>query len=668
MRRRPLSAFLVPAAALGLAAAPPAPALAAPPAPTAPTAAFDLNGTFTASLGSATMGDVGGGNSWGTDGGCRFRQVRAYSGVQLASPTGPSYTLVALVRVATVSGKRRLLDFSAGRSDDGLYVRDGRLAVVRGGADVASSSGAVFERNAWRQVVLTRAADGTLTAYVEGEPVLTYADTTALAVGAAPRLFRDDWLDATAGGVARLRLYAAPLGAEDVRALQDDKLDTVAPTVDVASPEGRIGGRPTLTGTVADAGSAPARIAARAEIVDATGTVVASASAPVGADGRFAVPYPAAAPTLADGRTYTLRASATDAAGNGASAARTAVADTAGPAVALTAPGTIAGARPSVTGTVADAASRPDQLTAAVEVLDDATGAVVASGPAAVGADGTFSFTYPDGTPDLGEGRTYAFRATATDHLGNSASTASQALSDGVAPQGLTVDSPATDVTIPSPFVAGHATVRERDAAAVTIAILHGGAPVVTFGAPVADGRYSARIPVGLGEGGYTALVTQCDSVGNCASASRPFSVSSLPQLGGWEVRPPASTGSGSGTGDAAATPAAVARRLLSSLQDALAAQGARRLAKPTTLKLSSPLAGTVRLRIVAGTRVLVQGTRRFATPGAGRIALSATKRGRTKLRRVSKLKATVRLTVTPRSGKAVTVDGPLTLTRAARR
>jgi hypothetical protein len=65
---------------------------------------------------------------------------------------------------------------------------------------------------------------------------------------------------------------------------------------------------------------------------------------------------------------------------------------------------------------------------------------------------------------------------------------------------------------------------------------------------------------------------------------------------------------------------------------------------------------------------VLVQGTRRFAAPGAARIALSATRAGRAKLRRVAKLKATVRITVTPRSGKAVTVDGPLTLTRAARR
>ncbi|HWT93028.1 MAG TPA: hypothetical protein VN238_08540, partial [Solirubrobacteraceae bacterium] len=270
MRRRLLSTLF----ALGLAAAlPPASAHAAPPAP---VAAFDLNGTFAASLGSATMGDLGGGNGWALDGGRRFRQVRASSGVQLNTPTGPAYALVALVRVATVSGKRRLLDFSAGRSDDGLYVRDGKLVVVRGGVDVASSSAAVFERNAWRQVVLTRTVEGTLTASVEGEPVLTYADATGLAVGDTVRLFRDDWLDASAGGVARLRLYAAPLSADDVRALQDDRLDTVAPAVDVASPEGRVGGRPAVSGTVADAGSAPERIVARVEIVDDAGTVVAS--------------------------------------------------------------------------------------------------------------------------------------------------------------------------------------------------------------------------------------------------------------------------------------------------------------------------------------------------------------------------------------------------------
>jgi len=143
-------------------------------------------------------------------------------GVQLASASsvmpGGVYSVTILFSLGNVSSYRRLLDFSNGTSDTGLYLLEGGLMFY----PATNPSGAPITANTFVQVVLTRDSARNVVGYVNGTQRFTFADTNNFALLNASnvlRFFRDDGTEASAGSVARIRIYDSALSASQVAAL-----------------------------------------------------------------------------------------------------------------------------------------------------------------------------------------------------------------------------------------------------------------------------------------------------------------------------------------------------------------------------------------------------------------------------------------------------------------
>jgi len=131
-----------------------------------------------------------------------------------------TYTIVMLFRFDTVASWKRVLDFEAGVSDNGLYLLNGALYLY---PSASGPAGAVLASN-WVQVVLTRDAAKTVVGYVNGVQQFTFTDTAdnaAISAANALRFFKDNnsLSEESAGEVARIRLYAAPMTPAQVALL-----------------------------------------------------------------------------------------------------------------------------------------------------------------------------------------------------------------------------------------------------------------------------------------------------------------------------------------------------------------------------------------------------------------------------------------------------------------
>ncbi len=172
------------------------------------------------------------------------RQVLAFacnSGVQggTAGVIDPAeYSVAVLFRFANLSGYNRILDFNGGVGDDGLYVLGGALNFF----PVVTASGTQFAPNTYAQVVLTRTAAGEVTGYVNGTQAITFDDAAeerAVIKEDLLRWFRDNdggggpTTEASAGAVARIRLFDEVLTSEQVAALDD-----TPPTAPEEAPPG----------------------------------------------------------------------------------------------------------------------------------------------------------------------------------------------------------------------------------------------------------------------------------------------------------------------------------------------------------------------------------------------------------------------------------------------
>ncbi len=155
----------------------------------------------------------------------RFNQN---NGVELFSTAGivsnQAYTVAVLFAFSNTSGYRRILDFKNGSSDRGLYSLVGRLAFKRGTSEEGSTS--TIAANTYAQVVLTRDSAGNAAGYVNGARQFSFVDNNGSAIieGNTLRFFRDNTADtpvgeASAGQVARIRLYNAALSSSEVAAL-----------------------------------------------------------------------------------------------------------------------------------------------------------------------------------------------------------------------------------------------------------------------------------------------------------------------------------------------------------------------------------------------------------------------------------------------------------------
>ncbi|HEV8130970.1 MAG TPA: SBBP repeat-containing protein, partial [Acidobacteriota bacterium] len=206
-----------------------------------------------------------GSNSFGTvtvDGSPRtVLRFAANNGLSV-SPTGGvipnnTYSVVVLFAFDVVSGFRRIVDFKNGASDTGLYNLDGNLNFY----NVTGGSGAPISANVFVQTVLTRDAAKKVTGYVNGVQQFSFTDSSDLGLidsNNVLRFFQDNTSggttgEASAGSVARIRLYDSALSASEVAAL--DRLPSGAgtfpiPAIASLSPSSATAGGPAFTLTV----------------------------------------------------------------------------------------------------------------------------------------------------------------------------------------------------------------------------------------------------------------------------------------------------------------------------------------------------------------------------------------------------------------------------------
>ena len=145
------------------------------------------------------------------------------NGLSLSSTSGvipnDTYSIVVLFSFEQTSSYRRIIDFKNGSSDNGLYQSYGHLYFYPPGY----GSSAPISANTYAQVVITRDSSGTVTGYVDGTQQFQFSDSSNYGVisNNTLRFFRDDgsYSEASAGSVARIRIYDGPLTATQVSAL-----------------------------------------------------------------------------------------------------------------------------------------------------------------------------------------------------------------------------------------------------------------------------------------------------------------------------------------------------------------------------------------------------------------------------------------------------------------
>ncbi|CAA9357513.1 MAG: Serine/threonine protein kinase [uncultured Gemmatimonadetes bacterium] len=413
--------------------------------------------------------------------------------VSIASPAEGAITRAGSVAVegsvedasavtVAVNGVAMTVDGRAFRGEVPLS-GEGRIALTAVATDAAGN-----EAQAAREIVRDATApeirvqtpeEGTLTRERSIQVRGTVADSTAVTLtlnGAAVALAADRsfTVDAPLAEGKNTLAFAATDAAGNVANLARIVVrDTAAPVVTLESPS---------QGAVTKQG----QIEVRGQVADASAVTlrIGGAEVAVAADGSFA----ATVPLPAEGGN-TLRAEATDAAGNAGSAEVTVVRDTEVPTVAFAAPAEgerVAGDRVAVRGTVED-------RTAVTLTINGVT--------LAVGTGGAFEGEIP-----LGDGT--VLTATATDAAGNVGSAVRTVVRD-TEPPVVAFTSPAADAATSGATLAVAGTV--EDASPVTVTV-NGVAMTV-------EGRvFRGEVPLAT-EGRITLIAVATDAPGNRAEA-----------------------------------------------------------------------------------------------------------------------------------------------------
>jgi hypothetical protein len=164
---------------------------------------YDLNGSLTDSLGGPSLTANGGvlgatGYSFGAN------QGLSLSGLNLASDG--VYEIAIGFSFATLSGYRKIVDFSNLALDSGLYTLNRNLNFY----PVATGPGGVFLPNQLVNLIIARTAAGSVTASVNGVLQFSFLDTSSLAISNTLNFFIDDNAtgrgEASAGNVDYIRI------------------------------------------------------------------------------------------------------------------------------------------------------------------------------------------------------------------------------------------------------------------------------------------------------------------------------------------------------------------------------------------------------------------------------------------------------------------------------
>ncbi|KHT44528.1 hypothetical protein RJ41_16790 [Alteromonas marina] len=276
-------------------------------------------------------------------------------------------------------------------------------------------------------------------------------------------------------------------------------VDTVPPVISLDALGSNNDTTPTISGTTDLAAGESVTLS----ITDNAGNTQ-TVTATVDANGNFTVDVPAA---LAEG-DYTVTATATDDAGNSASANATGTIDTTAPTLTLDAQGLGNDTTPTISGSTDLTEGSVVSL-----VITDSTGNIQTV-TATVDAAGNFTVDVPSA---LAEG-SYSVEATATDEAGNSTSVLDNSGVIDITPPELNLDglTPENNAT---PTISG--TTNLPAGAIVTLTVVDSAGNTQTFAATVqTDGSFAANVPSPLAEGDYTVTATAQDAAGNQGSDS----------------------------------------------------------------------------------------------------------------------------------------------------
>lgn len=159
-------------------------------------------------------------------------EVPAGAGLRLTlGPLLPQqeYSVAMIVNMSSTISYAKLLDTNDLASDRGLYVQGNNLRYYTDG----SASTNAFPDNALRQLVVTRASDGTYIGYLDGLQQFTFVDVegsgqlTAIAAARTLHFLRDDNStgnsEEAAGVLHRVRLFDRALTPAEVTALEGNR-------------------------------------------------------------------------------------------------------------------------------------------------------------------------------------------------------------------------------------------------------------------------------------------------------------------------------------------------------------------------------------------------------------------------------------------------------------
>ncbi|WP_367613866.1 BapA/Bap/LapF family large adhesin [Alteromonas sp. 07-89-2] len=276
-------------------------------------------------------------------------------------------------------------------------------------------------------------------------------------------------------------------------------VDTVPPVISLDALGSNNDTTPTISGTTDLAAGESVTLS----ITDNAGNTQ-TVTATVDANGNFTVDVPAA---LAEG-DFTVTATATDDAGNSASANAIGTIDTTAPTLTLDPQGLGNDTTPTISGSTDLAEGSVVSL-----VITDSAGNIQTV-TATVDAAGSFTVDVPSA---IAEG-SYIVEATATDEAGNSTSVLDNSGVIDITPPELNLDelTPENNAT---PTISG--TTNLPAGAIVTLTVVDSAGNTQTFAATVqTDGSFAANVPSPLAEGDYTVTATAQDAAGNQGSDS----------------------------------------------------------------------------------------------------------------------------------------------------
>nr|WP_231518029.1 BapA/Bap/LapF family large adhesin [Alteromonas stellipolaris] len=276
-------------------------------------------------------------------------------------------------------------------------------------------------------------------------------------------------------------------------------VDTVVPAISLDALGSNNDTTPTISGTTDLAAGESVTLS----ITDNAGNTQ-TVTATVDTNGNFSVDVPDA---LTEG-DYNVTATATDDAGNSASANAAGTIDTTAPTLTLDPQGLGNDTTPTISGSTDLAEGSVVSL-----VITDSTGNIQTV-TATVDAAGNFTVDLPAA---LAEG-SYSVEATATDEAGNSTSILDNSGAIDTTPPELNLNELAPENN-PTPTISG--TTNLPAGAIVTLTVVDSAGNTQTFAATVqTDGSFAANIPSPLAEGDYAVSAAAQDPAGNQGSDS----------------------------------------------------------------------------------------------------------------------------------------------------